>query len=93
MYTFSVQPDDGEAFEVKADSRDVLAWERKTKQTTRYLLDKLPMLELYRIAHLAATRTGVFDGDLAQFESTCALKLKEEPDDVDPTQLDHTTEG
>lgn len=95
MWTFKVIPDDGEPFEVTSGSRDVLAWERKTKLTARHLLDKMPMVELYKIAHLAATRQGLYDGDYAEFESTCDIDVKDDDDDgdgpADPTRPDHTT--
>jgi hypothetical protein len=90
MWTFKVTPDDGEPFVVSAGSRDVLAWERKTHQTSRYLIEKMPMAELYKIAHLAATRLDLFTGDIAVFESTCDLDI--EDGDVEPTNPDHTTE-
>jgi hypothetical protein len=83
MYTFRVTPEDGEPFEVASTSRDILAWERKSGKTARYILEKLPYAELYKIAHLAATRQGLYDGDFAAFQSGCDLKILRTEDDDD----------
>jgi hypothetical protein len=94
MFRFRVNPDDGEPFEVESTSRDILAWERKSKQTARYLLEKLPMAELYKIAFNAAERQGLYDRGYAEFESGCDLKVirtEDDDDTTDPTRLDHTT--
>lgn len=86
MFTFTVTPDNGEAFEVKAGSRDVLTWERTGKgKNLMTLRDGLAMGDLYRLAHIAARRQGLFNGDLKEFETTVELDF-EEDDEPDPTQ-------
>lgn len=86
MWKFVVRPDDGEKFEVVATSRDVKKWEQ-TNRGSSYagLMRDLRLTELYKIAHLASHRQGLFTGTLKDFEDNCDLSVQEE-DEPDPTQ-------
>lgn len=93
MLDFRVTPDGGEPYTVKAGSRDVLTWEKTGKgKSFSKLMEDLPMSDLYRMAHIASRRQGLFTGSLEEFENTCELGFEAEPDDVDPTQPAHSTE-
>jgi hypothetical protein len=86
MFTFTVKPDNGEPYEVTAGSRDVLVWERTSKGNSfGSLRDGLHMGDLYRIAHIASRRLGLFTADLKTFEETCELDFDEE-EEPDPTR-------
>lgn len=89
MFTFTLtDPDVGDPIEVKADSRDVLRWERTSESGERYmdLLAEMSMAKFYRLAHIAARRLKVFNGDLDEFEATYVLELEHEA--VRPTSGD-----
>ena len=89
MFTFTVTPDGGEAYTLTAGTRDVLAWEKVSRgKTINALMQDLAMADLYRIAHLAATRQQLFTGPLAEFEAACELELDGDADGeaVDPTR-------
>jgi hypothetical protein len=90
MLDFVIKPDGGEPFELTAGPRDILAWERATKGTFAVLLSNRSFGAYYRIAHHAARRLGMFDGDLAEFERTCDVEFPEgkegADDEPDPTQ-------
>lgn len=89
MFTFTVTPDGAEPYTLTAGTRDVLAWEKVSRgKTINALMQDLAMTDLYRIAHLAATRQQLFTGPLAEFESTCELELDGDADGeaVDPTR-------
>lgn len=85
MMTFKVTPDDGEPYEVTARSRDVFVWEKTTKGTMGQLAQGAPMVDLYHLAYLAAKRTGLFDGSLADFSATVDLDFDGLDDEPDPT--------
>lgn len=85
MIGFKLTPDDGETFEVTAKSRDVYLWEKTSKgKSFKQLMDSMSMVDLYAIAHLAAKRTGQFDGTLDEFSKTVDLDFETE-DEPDPT--------
>lgn len=93
MITFDVEPEDGDRFEVKADSRDVVVWEKTSRSNERYieLLTDMRLTALYRLCHIAAKRQGLVDCKLAEFEKDYILHFKHlggQPDvkeDADPT--------
>lgn len=93
MFDFRVTPDDGEPFNVEAQARDVLVWERKSngKRVFSDLLDRTSLTDMYSLAHVAARRLGLFDGDLATFERTCDVSGQPKPE-PDPTQSAPTPE-
>lgn len=87
MFNFKVTPDSGEPYEVIAGSRDVLTWEKTGKgRNLSVLRESLGMTDLYRLAHIASRRQGLFDGDLKTFEETVELDLDDEDEEPDPTQ-------
>jgi len=94
VITFQVRPDDGEPYELVADSRDVLGWEKQSKgrKTFMALMETLNLVDLYQVAHIAAKRLGKFAGELAEFERTCALEFNTE-EEPDPTQRDRSKDG
>ena len=86
MFDFTVTPDDGDPFEVTAGSRDTLVWERTTRGASlAQLSEGLKIADMYRIAHIASRRLGLFSGDLKSFEETCEIESRDTPE-VDPTQ-------
>lgn len=96
MFEFTVKPDAGEPFDVEGTTRDVLAWERTTKGASIGAMKTNPKLtDLYKIAHLAATRQQLFTGSLETFMETCDLIVHDEDDEdegddgPDPTQGGH----
>ncbi|HEV7649386.1 MAG TPA: hypothetical protein VGP26_14630 [Actinophytocola sp.] len=92
MFTFKLTDEAGEETEVKADSRDVLVWEKTSKSNERYidLLTEMSLVKFYRLAHIAAKRQGVVTGKLADFETDYVLELDHE--DVLPTNAGVTKE-
>ena len=88
MMTFDVtHVEDGEKFEVFADSRDVLVWERTSKTQEKYihLLSELNMVGMYRLCWIAARRLDLIDAavKLPEFELEHTLHFGR--DDVVPT--------
>ena len=88
MISFKLQPDGGDEFEVKAQMRDILNWEKTTKGASFGQLAEAAALKLehmYKIAYIAGKRLGLVEGGLADFEATHDLvfEMEEEPD---PTQ-------
>lgn len=78
MFTFTLTDEAGDTTEVKADSRDVLVWEKTSKSNERYItmLTEMSMVKFYRLAHIAAKRQGLVDCKLAEFETTYLLELE-----------------
>lgn len=68
MFTFDVTPDQGDAFQVEATSRDVFLWERVHKDNSlKRLESNLRMTDMYSLCHVAAKRQGKFEGSLSDF--------------------------
>lgn len=91
MITLTITPDNGEPYQVTATSRDVFAWEKTTKGNKSFvdLINEPTMVDLYRVAHLACWRQGLFTGNQADFEATCEVTGgvdDEEDEEPDPTQ-------
>jgi hypothetical protein len=95
MITLTVTPDNGEAYEVTATSRDVLTWEKTTKGNKSFvdLMNSPNLMDLYKVAHLASWRQGLYTGNFQSFEETCEVTAAVEADDPDPTQSDPYTES
>lgn len=74
MITFTVKPDYGDAYEVKATARDVYVWE-KTNQGKVFsgLMERLSMVDLYCLAYTAARRQGLFTGTLQELVESSDL--------------------
>ena len=84
---FTVKPDGGEQYSVKATSRDVVVFEKVSKgRTLVNLLEERAFTDLYRLAHIASKRQGMFTGTLQEFEETVDLDFDLEDDDTDPTR-------
>ena len=92
MIDFTIHPDGGEPYEVKATARDVLMWEKGGRdRSVLKLLTDLHMSWLYQVAHISSKRTQQFTGTLDEFEKTCELAFEaEEP--PDPTRSAPSTE-
>ncbi len=87
IWTFEVFPDDGEPYEVDASSRDVMAWEKSSRKTLKYLYEHMPITEMNRVAYLAAKRQGLFDGTEADFFEACDIQISKDDEDApDPTR-------
>lgn len=95
LFTFDLAPDDGEAWRVVADSRDIYAWEKSFKGASfAKLKDDLHMGDLYALAWVAARRQKLvpmdttLNGFAEQFmlEFDTSLKPEPEPEQPDPTQ-------
>lgn len=88
MFTFTVKPDNGDAFEATATSRDVVMWEKTGKGRSLSRLSEDPhMSDLYSLAHIAVRRLGLFQGSLPDFETSVDLEL-EEAEAADPFPKD-----
>ena len=93
MITFEItEVETGETTELKADSRDVLVWEKTSRSNETYidLITGMSLVKFYRLAHIAAKRQDLFSGKLADFEQKFLLTLPIE-EEVLPTQGDPTT--
>jgi hypothetical protein len=92
MFTFKVTPDGDESYTLVADSRDVLIFE-KTSRGKNLLTwrDSMSMVDLYRLAHIAATRQGRYEGKLNDFERDVVIDIQDDEEDEssDPTQPSH----
>lgn len=91
MITLTIRPDGGEPYKITATARDVLAWEKTTgsKKSFVDLVNEPTMVDLYRVAHLACWRQGLFTGTQQEFEASCEVTgVAEEVEDEapDPTQ-------
>jgi hypothetical protein len=90
MITLKVTPDGGESYEVTATSRDVLVWEKTTKGNKSFvdLVQSPNLVDLFKVAHIASWRQGLFTGNFQEFEATCEVEGADEEADEepDPTQ-------
>ena len=94
MFSWRVVPDDGEPYVVEAGTRDVLAWEKaKSGRSAQQLQDNFQVANAYWLAHRAATRAGMFAGNLKDFEESVDLEtavlVPVESDDEDGTDPTH----
>lgn len=86
MFTFKVMPDEGDAYEVVATSRDIAKWERTNKDASMASLQKdMKFGDLYKVAYNACQRQGLYDGTLKDFEESTDLDIVDD-EDVDPTR-------
>lgn len=84
--TVDVAPDDREPFRVVARSRDISHWERTGKG--RDFSSGASVSQIEEIAHLAASRQGLWHGSLAEFRAQCDIDpiAPEGDEELDPTQ-------
>lgn len=82
-----MSPDDGEPFDLAADSRDIATWERVSRgKSFGALQADLRMGDLYAIAHLTAQRHNLGVGTLTEFTKENALELLDDDEGAaDPT--------
>jgi hypothetical protein len=83
---FEITPDDGDPYKIVADTRDIYSWEKTTsnKQVTlQQAMEELRLVELYRIAWIAARRQGMYAGTLEQFAANHQVEPSEEDEDED----------
>jgi hypothetical protein len=88
LITVKVTPEDGgDPFVVAATARDVLVWEKSSRDNSyARLMSNQRMTDIYRIAHIAAKRLGLYSDDLATFEKTCDVEnVPEDEAESDPT--------
>lgn len=81
---FQVDPDDGDPYRIVADTRDLYVWEKTTpnKQLTlQQVGEELRLVELYRIAWIAARRQGMYAGTLDDFAATHQVEPTGEDED------------
>lgn len=94
LLKFRAHLETGESFEVECTARDVLVWERTGRNKVfQELVRAQAMVDLYRIAHIAATRQGLYKDDLRTFEQTIDLEnldLDDDPGDEDDEGVDPT---
>lgn len=82
MIKFECKPDEGDPFEIEADSRDVIAWEvRKAGRHLGMIQNTPRMTDLAELAWLACSRTKRWTGDLADFRVGVAIRPVEDEDD------------
>ena len=88
MFIFTIRPDAGESYELKATSRDVYVWERAGRdRTLQSFMENLSLEACYQVAHIAARRQGTFAGTLEDFAASHDLDFREEEDEEpDPSQ-------
>jgi hypothetical protein len=91
MFTFRIFPDNGEPYDLKVTSRDVVMWEKMDRTHTISRLESAPSVaDLYSVTHVAAKRRGMFAGVLAEWENAVDLEGIPDPHASDPTQPGHS---
>lgn len=86
---FTIRPDNGEEYELKATSRDVYMWERTGRdRSLQSFMSDISLSACYEIAHIAARRQQTFAGTLEEFAASHDLDFREEQveEEPDPTQ-------
>lgn len=87
MITLTVTPDGGEPYTVTATSRDVMTWEKTTKGKSFVdLINEPTLTDLFKVAHLASWRQGLYTGSFQEFEKSCEVTglMDDEEDDEEP---------
>lgn len=94
MIHFKYEPDGGDAFDLHADSRDVIAWERRKPGRHLGMLEATPrMQDLSELAWLTARRLKHWGDDLAEFQDSVAVSTVKDPDPDADGLLDPTHAG
>lgn len=83
MFNFKVVPDAGDPYNLAVGTRDVLTWE-KTSRDKSYtdLVNEPNLKDYYKLCHLAAWRQQLFAGPLEEFEKTHDLDLLADASDM-----------
>ena len=94
-FNFRVSPDDGDPFEVKAKTRDVLSWEKTGpgRALTDLVGDVVRLTDLYSLAWTAAKRQGLYTGSLEEFETSADLVSRSHFTGADDDQGDDEQQG
>ncbi|HET6742389.1 MAG TPA: hypothetical protein VFH76_25770 [Kribbella sp.] len=83
MFNFKVVPDGGDPYTLKVGTRDVLTWEKTSRDKSYTDLVKEPNLkDYYKLCHLAAWRQQLFAGPLEDFEKSHDLDLMADANDM-----------
>lgn len=86
MFRFKVVPDDGDPYEVTATTRDIAKWERTNRGASLHgLQSDMKTVDLYKIAHNAVVRQGLYEGSLKDFEDSADLDILDD-EEADPTR-------
>jgi hypothetical protein len=96
LITLKVTPDGGDEYTVTATSRDVFVWEKANRNRTfGALMQDMAMVDLYKLAHIASRREGLYTGSLSEFTEQCEIAQGDEEDDAepDPTRRARSTDG
>jgi hypothetical protein len=94
MFTFTVEPDNGDPYEVTAKSRDLVRWEKLGGGRSLGKFEhNASMAWITEIAHVASVRQGLYSGSRDSFltEVDVALHQQKKPapdgeGESDPTQ-------
>lgn len=93
MFEFEVSPDGAEPFALKARWRDVVVWEKSGRDRSMgTLMTDMRAAWLDELAHLAATRQGLYSGTYAEWAANVDLDLVASGEQPDPTPQDPSTE-
>jgi hypothetical protein len=82
--TFEVTPDGGDPYRLTVDTRDMYTWEKTTQNkaiTLQQAMEELRLVELYRMAWIAARRQGMYSGTLDEFAATHLVEPTGDEDD------------
>lgn len=93
MFRAIAHPDgDADPYELTADARDVLMWEKSGRDRAfGDLTERTHMRDVYSLMHVVAKRRGLYDGPLEMFETDVLLELLPPTDEdkaPDPTPTD-----
>jgi hypothetical protein len=91
MITFKIAEDGAESFEVTAQPRDVLLWERSVRGAKFDNFTTPSFEDIYGLAYFACKRQRVWDGNRKDFEDRCDVKPIEEDEDYEPGEEDTDT--
>lgn len=79
MFEITVTPDGGKSFEITADSRDVMLWEKlnqKSGASLGRLANDPRITDLYKIAWFACKRLGLIKGiESEEFQTDYTIKV------------------
>ncbi len=94
MISYRLTPEDGEPFQITADSRDVIAWESRKAGRHLGMIQATPrMTDLAELAWLAATRQKRWTGDLSDFRTGVVVLPLGEQDTDEAGLLDPSPTG
>lgn len=88
MFTFTITPDAGETYEIRATSRDLYTWEHGGRNRNLQTLQaELSMTSLYQLAFIAGRRLGLIEATVTLPDWVQSHDLDfEQDDEPDPTQ-------